>query len=51
MANTLSIFVYEKYPELKYKYRNRDFGAEGIYVDTVGKIKLRRVDKAPDGQK
>ena len=29
--------IYEKYPELKYKYRNREFWCRGYYVDTVGK--------------
>ena len=32
-----SIMIYEKYPELKYKYRNREFWCRGYYVDTVGK--------------
>lgn len=25
------------YPELKYKYRNREFWCRGYYVDTAGK--------------
>ena len=29
--------IYEKYPELKYKYRNREFWCRGYYVDTAGK--------------
>ena len=29
--------IYEKYPELKYKYRNREFWCRGYYVDTTGK--------------
>ena len=29
--------IYEKYPELKYKYRNREFWRCGYYVDTAGK--------------
>lgn len=29
--------IYEKYPELKYKHRNRKFWCGGYYVDTVGK--------------
>ena len=29
--------IYEKYPELKYKYRNREFWCKGYYVDIVGK--------------
>lgn len=32
-----SLTIYEKYPELKYKYRNREFWCRGYYVDTVGK--------------
>lgn len=28
---------YEKYPELRYKYRNQEFGYRGNYVDTAGK--------------
>lgn len=29
--------IYEKYPELKYKYRNRKFWCRGYYVDMAGK--------------
>lgn len=32
-----SLMIYEKYPEWKYKYRNREFWCRGHYVDTVGK--------------
>ena len=32
-----SLMIYGKYPELKYKYRNREFWCRGHYVDTVGK--------------
>jgi len=32
-----SLMIYEKFPELKYKYRNREFGCRRYYVDTVGK--------------
>ena len=32
-----SLMIYEKYPELKYKNRNREFWCRGYYVDTVGK--------------
>ena len=32
-----SLMIYEKYPELKYKYRNRKFWYRGYYVDTAGK--------------
>jgi Transposase and inactivated derivatives len=32
-----SLMVYEKFPDLKYKYRNREFRCRGYYVDTAGK--------------
>ena len=32
-----SLMIYEQFPNLKYKDRNRDFGCRGYYVDTVGK--------------
>ena len=32
-----SLMIYEKYPELKYKYLNREFWCRGYYVDTAGK--------------
>lgn len=32
-----SLMIYEKYPEWKYKYRNREFWCREPYVDTVGK--------------
>ena len=32
-----SLMIYEQFPELKYKYRNREFWCRGYYVDTVGK--------------
>lgn len=32
-----STMLYEKFGELKYKYRNREFWCRGYYVDTVGK--------------
>ena len=32
-----SLMIYEKYPELKFKYRNREFWCRGYYVDTAGK--------------
>ena len=27
--------IYEKYPELRYKYRNWEFWCRGYYVDTA----------------
>ena len=32
-----SLMLYERFPELKYKYRNREFWCRGYYVDTAGK--------------
>lgn len=32
-----SLMLYEKFPDLKFKYRNREFWCRGYYVDTVGK--------------
>ena len=29
--------LYEQFPELKFKYRNREFWCKGYYVDTAGK--------------
>ena len=31
------LMLYEKFPELKYKYRNREFWCRGYHVDTAGK--------------
>ena len=36
-----STMLYEKFGELKYKYRNREFWCTGYYVDTVGKNKTK----------
>ena len=32
-----SIMIYEKWGNMEYKYRNREFWCRGYYVDTVGK--------------
>ena len=32
-----SVMIYQKWGNLKYKYRNRSFWCRGYYVDTVGK--------------
>ena len=32
-----SLMIYERYGEMKFKYRNREFWCRGYYVDTVGK--------------
>lgn len=34
-----SILIYQKYANMKFKYRNRVFWCRGYYVDTVGKNK------------
>ena len=34
-----SIMIYEKWGNMKYKYRNREFWCRGYYVDTVGRNK------------
>ncbi len=32
-----SLIIYQKWGNLKFKYRNRQFWCRGYYVDTVGK--------------
>ena len=32
-----SLIIYERYANMKFKYRNREFWCRGYYVDTVGK--------------
>ncbi len=32
-----SIMIYQKYANMKFKYRNREFWCRGYYIDTVGK--------------
>ena len=32
-----SLQLYERFPELKFKYKNREFWCRGYYVDTAGK--------------
>ena len=32
-----SVQLYERFPELKFKYKNREFWCRGYYVDTAGK--------------
>ena len=32
-----SVMIYQRWGNLKYKYRNRSFQWRGYYVDTVGK--------------
>ena len=34
-----SILIYQKYANMKFKYRNREFWCRGYYVDTVSKNK------------
>ena len=33
-----SLMIYEKFPELRYKYRNREFWCRGYYVDTAVRL-------------
>jgi putative transposase len=32
-----SVMIYERWGNMKYKYKNREFWCRGYYVDTVGK--------------
>ena len=32
-----SVMIYQKWGNMKYKYRNRSFWCRGYYVDTTGK--------------
>ena len=32
-----SIMIYQRWGNMKYKYRNREFWCRGYYVDTAGK--------------
>lgn len=34
-----SLMIYEKWGNMKFKYRNRQFWCQGYYVDTVGKMR------------
>ena len=34
-----SLMIYERWGNMKYKYKNREFWCRGYYVDTVGKNK------------
>ena len=34
-----SVLIYQKWANMKFKYRNREFRCRGFYVDTVGKNK------------
>ena len=35
-----SVMIYQRWVNLKYKYRNRSFWCRGYYVDTVGKNEI-----------
>ena len=41
LKGTSTTMIFEQFPELKYKYRNREFWCKGYYVDTVGKNQKR----------
>ena len=32
-----SLMIYDKWGDIRYKYRNREFWCRGYYVDTAGK--------------
>ena len=36
-----SLMLYERFGDMKFKYRNRQFWCRGYYVDTVGKNEKR----------
>ncbi|CAM4391040.1 Transposase IS200-like domain-containing protein [Paenibacillus xylanexedens] len=36
LKGKISLMIFEKHAQLKYKYGNRKFGAEGYYVSRVG---------------
>lgn len=42
-----SLMIYEKWGNLKFKYRNREFWCRGYYVDTAGKnaVKIKEYIK------
>ncbi len=42
-----SLMIYEKWGNLKFKYRNREFWCRGYYVDTAGKnaVKIKEYVK------
>ena len=37
MKGKSSLLIYQKWANMKYKYRNREFWCRGYYVDTEGK--------------
>ena len=37
-----SLMLYERFGDMKFKYRNRQFWCRGYYVDTVGKNEKKR---------
>ena len=39
-----SLMIYEKWGNMKFKYRNRQFWCRGYYVDTVGKNEKKIAD-------
>ncbi len=36
-----ALMIYERWGNMKFKYRNREFWCKGYYVDTVGKNTAR----------
>lgn len=43
------LMIYEKWGNMKYKYRNREFWCRGYYVDTVSKNEIA-IKKYIEGQ-
>ena len=39
LKGTSSLMIFQKYGNMKFAYRNREFWCKGYYVDTVGKNK------------
>ena len=39
-----SLMIYEKWGNMKFKYRNRQFWCRGYYVDTVGKNEKKKAE-------
>ena len=37
LKGKISLMLYEQFPALQFKYRNREFWCRGYYVDTAGK--------------
>ena len=40
LKGKISVMIYQRWGNLKFKYRNRSFWCRGYYVDTVGKNEM-----------